>query len=320
MIPMIQADHVLVIDAPKPMAMDLVANAGCSSELAVDKLAIAGLDYVANMVKCEGVDVVERLLIRFDQNESGVIHRFGPGQYIRELNMPAGTVALGHSQRHEHMNVMLSGRATMINDDGSTFDIVAPMMFVGNPGRKAGVIWEDMVWLNIYPTEETDVETLEGLFIHKTQESIDDIRAARMNKDCTIDIADYCAVLDEFGFSEDQAQFMMHFDNMTKLPYGAYKIKVSDSPINGKGLFATAPIVEGEIICPALIGDKRTIGGRYTNHSATPNATFEQLPNGDLSLVALRHISGCRGGFDGEEITIDYRVSLRMAFKENERE
>ena len=69
----------------------------------------------------------------------------------------------------------------------------------------------------------------------------------------------------------------------------------------------------GAVIAPARIAGKRTPAGRYTNHSAKPNAVMVQLPSGDIDLVASRHISGCAGGQLGEEITIDYRQALRLS-------
>lgn len=61
----------------------------------------------------------------------------------------------------------------------------------------------------------------------------------------------------------------------------------------------------------ARIGDKRTPAGRYTNHSASPNAKFVPTRDG-LNLVATRRITGMTGGRVGEEITIDYRQALEL--------
>jgi len=92
-------------------------------------------------------------------------------------------------------------------------------------------------------------------------------------------------------------------------------VKIGDSPIEGKGLFATATIEQGEVIAPAGIKGKRTIAGRFTNHSANPNAFLVLHENGDVDLVAKYYISGCKAGFDGEEITIDYRQALALNAK-----
>jgi hypothetical protein len=37
------------------------------------------------------------------------------------------------------------------------------------------------------------------------------------------------------------------------------------------------------------------------------------LENGDIDLVALRDIAGCKGGELGAEITIDYRKALALS-------
>jgi hypothetical protein len=39
--------------------------------------------------------------------------------------------------------------------------------------------------------------------------------------------------------------------------------------------------------------------------------------NGDIDLMARRAIDGCRGGNLGEEITIDYRQSVRLSLRRN---
>ena len=56
----------------------------------------------------------------------------------------------------------------------------------------------------------------------------------------------------------------------------------------------------------------RTPLGRFTNHSRTPNAVFVNQ-GGDIYLYALRRISGCSGGSQGEEVTIDYRQALALS-------
>lgn len=85
------------------------------------------------------------------------------------------------------------------------------------------------------------------------------------------------------------------------------KVQVQQSPIEGKGLFATGSFGPGEIIAPARISRKRTPAGRFVNHAKTPNAAMMARTNGDVDLVALRNITGCLGGQKGEEITVDYR-------------
>lgn len=265
------------------------------------------------------VGKIEQKMLEMDQVDCPVIHRFGPGVYIREVMIPAGTFAVGHHQNFEHMNIMLRGRVTVLNDAGGATELVAPMMFVGKPGRKIGYIHEDVVWLNVYSTDETDVETLESTFITKSDAWLES-QAAKNSMALlknTVDSDDYSKVLAEFGFTAAQARSQAENESdMIELPFGGYKIQVSSSAIEGKGLFATAAIYAGELIAPARIDGKRTIAGRFTNHSVTPNARMIMLDSGDINLVATKPIAGCKGGESGDEITINYREALSLQIKE----
>lgn len=89
--------------------------------------------------------------------------------------------------------------------------------------------------------------------------------------------------------------------------------EVKDSPIHGRGLFATLPIRKGTLIGTLegqatrkngmyvlWLDDRRglhvTNDLRYINHDDVPNAAYYD----DATVVALRDI------FPGEEITHDY--------------
>ena len=90
-------------------------------------------------VKQIGIEGLEKTFLEEPQVACPVIHRFGPGVYIREVSIPQGTIAIGHKQKHEHLNVFLKGRVSMFNEDGSISQLKAPMIFVGKPGRKIGL-------------------------------------------------------------------------------------------------------------------------------------------------------------------------------------
>lgn len=259
------------------------------------------------------IEILEIELLKMDQVPCPVIHRFGPGIYIREVTVPAGTVAIGHYQKYEHMNVFLHGRVSMFNDDGSMTELCAPMIFVGKPGRKIGYVHEDMVWLNIYSTNERDVETLEKTFLDKSPawEFMNKLRENQALK-AIGDIEDYRKLLTEYRLSEETVRAQTeNEDDQIPMPLGNYKIAMASSHIEGSGIFATCPIESGEIIAPARIDGKRTPVGRYVNHSRKPNAQMIEF-NGDIYLVALTEINGCRAGFLGEEITTDYRSNLKL--------
>jgi hypothetical protein len=256
--------------------------------------------------------VVLDRLIKEEQADTPVIHRFGPGVYIREGFMPAGALVIGHEHKTSHMNVMLKGRLLILKDDGSTVELNAPVSFVSNPGRKMAYVLEDTIWQNIHPTDCTDVEELEKVLLNKDELPflpVDDLLLLEYAGDAE----DFVQAVAEFGFSPDGVQEAMDNEEIIPFPQGSYKAVVADSLRHGKGLFASANISAGSPIAPARIDGKRTPAGRYTNHSRNPNAFAVANPDGFTYLVALREIKGATGGYLGEEITIDYRQALEVS-------
>lgn len=262
------------------------------------------------------VQLIESEFLQHEQVECPVVHRFGPNIYIREVHIPAGTLSVGHAQKTTHLNVMLKGRVIMVNVDGSKTEVTAPVTFVAPPGRKLGYILEDMIWQNIYATDETDIETLEAMFLDKSTTWQEHQKNSQLllSFDRTKDVVDYYSAIAECGFTHELVKEQSeNTDDQTKLPHGAYKMMVAPSNIEGKGVFATGDIKENEVIAPARIDGKRTPAGRYTNHAKHPNAIMVLLDNGDVNLVAKTPINGCKGGNLGDEITIDYRQAVSLA-------
>ncbi|TAM08293.1 MAG: SET domain-containing protein-lysine N-methyltransferase [Paraburkholderia sp.] len=258
----------------------------------------------------------EHAMLDAPQAQCSVIHHFGPGLCVREVFLPAGAFVVGHRHKTAHLNVFLKGRLRMVRDDGSTEELVAPMMFVGQPGRKCCYVIEDVVWQNIFATEETDIQKIEAQFLDKSEgfaahQERELLARAGEHAD---DRADYAAALLQTGFDEATARAISESTaDQCPFPHGAWRVKTGPSPIEGTGLFATTPIASGELIAPARIGGLRTPAGRFTNHSRAPNAEMVSRANGDIDLVALCDIGGCRGGQDGDEITIDYRQALALS-------
>ena len=264
------------------------------------------------------VQKLEAEFLKHEQVDCPVVHRFGPNIYIREVTIPAGTLSIGHYQKIEHLNIMLAGRVTMVNEDGSKTEISAPQVFVSKPGRKIGYIHEKMIWQNVYATSETDVEKLESMFLEKSMTWQENQKAQNLllTLDHSSDLADYYLAIAEFGFDHETVRKQTeNTEDQIPMPFGNYKMMVANSRIDGKGVFATGNIEEKEIIAPARINDKRTPVGRFTNHSKNPNAIMVLLDNNNIDLVAKKAIKGCQGGNLGEEITIDYRQVLNLAIR-----
>jgi hypothetical protein len=261
------------------------------------------------------VETLEQGFLQQEQQDCPVVHRFGPGIYIREVTIPGGTLSIGHYQKTTHLNIMLKGRVIMVNENGEKTELVAPQTFVSGPGRKVGLIVETMVWQNVYATTETDVEKLEELFLEKSQvwKDYKKEQDLLLSFDYSKDEADYFETIKNWGFDDKtvRAQSEEKSDQIP-FPSGGYKVMVADSKIEGKGLFATGNFERGEVIAPARISGMRTPAGRYTNHAKNANAIMVLRDNMDIDLVANLPIKGCQGGNLGEEITVNYGQVLGL--------
>jgi len=114
------------------------------------------------------IEEVENQLLDLPQVEAPVRNMFAPGVYIREITMYAGSVVIGHEHKTEHFNIILTGKAKVVQDDKTSI-IQAPDIFVSKPGvRKVLHIIEDMVWATVHPTKETDLTKLEEEIIQKS--------------------------------------------------------------------------------------------------------------------------------------------------------
>jgi len=243
------------------------------------------------------------------QASAQVRHIFGPNIYMRELSAARGTLLIGRSHRGPHGCLLVKGALTFFLQDGTQTQMRAPAEFQASAGRKIALVDEDMIFVNTWNTSETDVEALEAA-------QFDDEAPGQILPMLDAD-GDFEAMLAEQGASAAAVRAAsLRTDDVTTLPFGAYKFRVGRSRIEGKGLIATADIAPGEFIAPGTWMGKRTPAGRYTNHARDPNACFVYGADGLAWLMAVKPIAGSRGPGGGEEITVDYRLTPRARWEQ----
>lgn len=247
--------------------------------------------------------------------ECNVVHRFGPGVYIREATYPKGTIVCGRNHAAAHLNCLLKGKINVVVGDGSIACLEAPFIFTAPPGKKVGYMLEDVVWQNIYATTETNIEEIEKIIFDDGEEDRAILGSSRvaLKESKEDDRLDFQEVLKETGWTEEEVYKISQYkEDRIPFPYGTYKVVSADSPIQGKGFFATSTIEEGECVAPARLEGKRTPAGYQVNHSKFPNTKAVLSSTGDIYFVAVRRIQGMMGGDLGEEITLDYRQIMKL--------
>lgn len=119
------------------------------------------------------LESLEREMRKMPQVEMEVIHHFAPGIYTRQLFMPEGTILTGKIHRHEIMNVLVSGELKVTTNTGVEL-LTGPFIFNSKAGtKKAAVTMTDVIWLNIHPTELTDLDEIEKEFIAPSFEALE---------------------------------------------------------------------------------------------------------------------------------------------------
>lgn len=266
----------------------------------------------------DAVNDAEKIILNEEQVECPVYHSFGPNIYMREVHIKAGTFAIGHHQNFEHVNIFVKGKARMLNDDGTFTVLTAPMLFIGKPGRKVGFAIEDMIWVNVYSETDQNVDNLENKLLTKSlafeekAKLLSNLKLLNSNEERN----KYYSMLNDLNINDNEWDKILKKES-GDLPLAQYKFKTGISNIEGRGIFATANIEMNEEIGPCRWHGKNTMLMNFLNHSFYPNCKI--LIESDFQLIAIRPISGCHGGNDGDEMTIDYREIFNFFIEESER-
>lgn len=90
---------------------------------------------------------------------------FGGGCYLRQVFLPAGTLATGKVHKHSCWNLLIQGELEVVTEDGVKL-MVAPCVFESPAGTKrAGRVISDTLWITVhaYEGEEQDPDAMGDL-------------------------------------------------------------------------------------------------------------------------------------------------------------
>jgi hypothetical protein len=238
------------------------------------------------------------------QVEIPATHVIHGGMYLREITIPKDTLITGQIYKLDHLDIMISGDVTVSTDSGERMRFKGYNKFKGLSGKKrAGYTHEDTTWITVHPVTGPDGEAIQKMITAETFEDLAEFYANQARHD-------YLLFLYDSGINKDEVERQSkETKDVDESPVdGVY---LSDSAINGVGLFSGYQFSSGDTICMARVDGKRTIAGRYANHSNRSNAKMV-ISDGNALLVAATDIPA------NEEITVDYRqVISERSLKED---
>jgi hypothetical protein len=131
----------------------------------------------------EEVSVVEDQILSLDNSLKGddieklcpLVHSFGDGCYIRQIFMPKGTLIVSKIHKVTHPYFVMTGKASVATENGVEV-IKAPYHGITQAGTKRVLyIHEDMVWITVHVTKETDLKKIEEEIIAKDFNEYDEL-------------------------------------------------------------------------------------------------------------------------------------------------
>jgi hypothetical protein len=94
---------------------------------------------------------------------SPIDEAYGCCSYARQIFLPKGTAIIGKIHRHEHLNIIISGKVSVVTDAGKKY-FEAPLVFVSDLGTKRAVYAEeDTIWVTIHLTKHRGEENMDKI-------------------------------------------------------------------------------------------------------------------------------------------------------------
>jgi len=91
------------------------------------------------------------------QVEFPLEHLFTATQYARRIFVPAGATVVTAVHKSEHITIALKGHCVVVDELGDRKDVIAPAMFVTEPGTQRAVYAvTDVEWITVHTYENED--------------------------------------------------------------------------------------------------------------------------------------------------------------------
>lgn len=117
------------------------------------------------------MDQLAGVIRTMPQIEVPLKHRFTPGLYSREIQLPAGSINISKIHKSEHQFIISKGHVEVYDPRaGKSVHYVAPYHGITKPGTQRAVYaHEDSVWTTFHATDETDTDKIEQAIIQEPE-------------------------------------------------------------------------------------------------------------------------------------------------------
>jgi len=126
------------------------------------------IKYQKNMAN--GIAEIEQFLLRPEiiPLDMPPKHSFSPGIYVRELELPEGTLAIGKVHKHRHHLFLMKGAVIILTEANGVELLQAPLTIVSEPGtQRVAYAITDTILVTVHPNEDNteDMIALEEKYV-----------------------------------------------------------------------------------------------------------------------------------------------------------
>lgn len=114
------------------------------------------------IAEASAIDKLELELSKFPSAVMPLVHIFTPGLYVRQIEIPAGTILTSMRHKTEHPFVILSG-VIDVQSENENIRYEGPCIGVTHPGTKRVLYAQtDTVWITFHanPEDIVDIDQL----------------------------------------------------------------------------------------------------------------------------------------------------------------
>ena len=132
-------------------------------------------DSLPEMAWKDKVCLLTYLSLQGPQVPTPLTHEFRPGEYVRLMRIPAGTLLTGREHLQGHLMRLIEGSVTVVAPDGR-FHFDAPSEMHTKPGFHAIVYAEtDVLAATVHPNpeESRDIDALESKWFGTPESVVD---------------------------------------------------------------------------------------------------------------------------------------------------
>lgn len=156
------------------------ATWGEVENLGIDKMPFRKFSFVKKNLIRQQIDDLENKIKQIPgHGENDCLplkHSFVEGMYVREIFIPKGMLIVGKIHKKSNPVFVMLGDISIFSEEGSK-RLKGGDYLISKPGAKrVGLTHEDTIWVEVFATNETDLNRLEEELIVKKYEELDDVK------------------------------------------------------------------------------------------------------------------------------------------------